>query len=67
MSLQVKDIVIIKNVGGKLDTTNGVILGKYPIGFMNLFNYIVQLNEPCDENLAAVIPASCLEKIENED
>lgn len=61
--LQIKDTVIIKNVGGKLNNTTGSILAEYDIG-LGLINYIVLLNEPCDENLAAVIPASCLEMVE---
>ena len=61
--LRIKDVVIIKNVGGKLNNTTGSILAEYEIG-LGLINYIVLLNEPCDENLAAVIPASCLEKVE---
>lgn len=63
IKLQIKDNVVIKNVGGKLNNTTGTILAEYEFG-LGLINYIVLLNEPCDKNLAAVIPASCLEKIE---
>lgn len=61
--LQIKDTVIIKNVGGKLDNTTGSILAEYEIE-LGFINYIVLLNEPCDKNLAAVIPDSCLEKVD---
>ena len=61
--LEINDSVIIRNVNGKLDNTTGSILAEYEIEF-GLINYIVLLNEPCDKNLAAVIPDSCLEKAE---
>lgn len=62
--LEIKDKVILKNTGGgKLENTTGVILAIWEIGPC-LFNCIVLLDNPCDDNLAAIIPNFCLERIE---